>query len=208
MHNYRVWSKSSIDTPRGGELIGKMADPLEKLVAVARQKNFVKQNILRAKHSYPTELKQRSVDTRHGDTYDLKRSGLLPIYVHKKNYGKVPRFITVCAKADVTVETDTAERLDGNKVSEISAYRYIDKEERKMLLDGMKQKWEEAMRQFRRLPFLANTLPKAQKKARMERELQQLEKDIALIEQHPQIYVYDDTMPKRYNAHLCYNWWH
>lgn len=60
-----------------------MADPLEKF-AVAREKNFVKQNILRAKRSYPAEPKQRSVDTRHGDAYDLKRSGLVPIYVHKK----------------------------------------------------------------------------------------------------------------------------
>lgn len=50
------------------------------------------------------------------------------------------------------------------------------------------------MRQFQRLPFLADTLPKAQKKAKMERELQQLEKDIALIEQHPHIYVYDNDV--------------
>lgn len=62
---------------------GKMADPLEKL-PVEREKNFIKQNILRAKRSYPAEPKRRSVDTRRGDTYDLKRSGLTPIYVHKK----------------------------------------------------------------------------------------------------------------------------
>jgi len=60
-----------------------MADPLEKLV-VTREKNFVKQNILRAKRSYPAEPKQRSVDTRYGDTHDLKKSGLVPIYVYKK----------------------------------------------------------------------------------------------------------------------------
>ncbi|XP_011879092.1 PREDICTED: enkurin-like [Vollenhovia emeryi] len=166
-----------------------MAEPLEKLV-VTREKDFVKQNILRAKSSYPAEPKWRSVDTRHGDTYDLKRSGLFPIYVHKKNYGKVPRFV---AKADERMETETTERFDGEKVSGVSACRYIDQEERRILLDGMKQKWEEAMKRFRGLPFLADTLPKAQRKARMERELQQLEKDIAIVEQHQHIYVYDDT---------------
>lgn len=57
----------------------------------------------------------------------------------------------------------------------------------------MKQKWEEAMKQYQRLPFLTDTLPKAQRKARMERELKQLEKDIAIIEQHSHIYVYDDA---------------
>ncbi|XP_071650856.1 enkurin-like [Temnothorax longispinosus] len=168
-----------------------MADSLEKLV-ITREKNFVKQNILRTKRSYPAEPKWRSVDTRHGDTHDLKRSGLLPIYVHKKNYGKVPRFVAICARADARVETP--ERLDEDKVSRVPACRYIDKEERRMVLDGMKQKWEEAMKQFQGLPFLADTLPKAQRKARMERELQQLEKDIAIIEQHPHIYVYDDAV--------------
>lgn len=58
----------------------------------------------------------------------------------------------------------------------------------------MKKKWEEMMKQFQRLPFLSDTLPKAQKKAKMERELQQLEKDIATIEQHPHIYVYDNNV--------------
>lgn len=178
-------------------MISKMADPLEKLV-IPREKNFVKQNILWAKRSYPAEPKQRSVDTRYGDTYDLKKSRLvpLPIYVHKKNYGKVPRFIAIGAKDDAKIETETAERLNRIQILRLSICRYIDKEERRMLLDGMKQKWEEAMKRFRGLPFLADTLPKAQKKASMERELQQLEKDIGIIEQHPHIYVYDDTTSK------------
>lgn len=55
-----------------------------KKLFVAREKNFVKRNILRVKRSYPAEPKQRFVDTRYGNTHDLKSSGLLPIYVHKK----------------------------------------------------------------------------------------------------------------------------
>ncbi|XP_012061428.1 PREDICTED: enkurin [Atta cephalotes] len=165
-----------------------MADSLEKLF-VTREKDFIKQNILHAKRSYPAEPKQRSVDTRYGDTHDLKRSGLLPIYVHKKNYGKIPRCIV-----KVRTRVETAEAFNGDETSRILACQYIDKEERKKLLDGMKQRWEEAMERFRKLPFLADTLPKAQKKARLERELQQLEKDIAIIEQHSHIYVYDERI--------------
>ncbi|KAL6443405.1 hypothetical protein ACFW04_002928 [Cataglyphis niger] len=216
---------------------------LPKKLFVAREKNFIKNNILRVKRSYPAEPKQRFVDTRYGKTHDLKSSGLLPIYVHKKvrvyilhvyekknyfyfsfvlafytsfaisshtvqlfyldvilkvnflqNYGKVPKFVAV--KADESVETETIKQhdFDENKMSKISSCRYIDKEERKILLDGMKKKWEEMMKQFQRLPFLSDTLPKAQKKAKMERELQQLEKDIATIEQHPHIYVYDNNV--------------
>ncbi|XP_029667386.1 enkurin [Formica exsecta] len=166
-----------------------------KKLFVAREKNFVKRNIFRVKRSYPAEPKQRFVDTRYGNTHDLKSSGLLPIYVHKKNYGKIPKFIAVDTKADVSVETETIKQhdFDEDKMSKISSCRYIDKEERRILLDGMKKKWEETMRQFQKLPFLSDTLPKAQKKAKMERELQQLEKDIATIEQHPHIYVYDNN---------------
>lgn len=67
----------------GAKANGKMAD-LPKELVTARRKDFVKQNILCVKRSSPKELKQRTVDTRHGDTRDLKYSGLLPIYVHKK----------------------------------------------------------------------------------------------------------------------------
>ncbi|XP_029156621.1 enkurin [Nylanderia fulva] len=163
---------------------------LPKKLLIEREKDFVKKNILQVKRSYPAEPKQRYVDTRYGNAHDLKRSGLLPIYVHKKNYGKVPKFVVDTMKAD---EVITHPNFNGDKISKIPlSCRYIDKEERRILLEDMKKKWEEAMKQFQGLPFLADTLPKAQKKAKMERELKQLEKDIAIIEQHPHIYVYDN----------------
>lgn len=56
----------------------------------------------------------------------------------------------------------------------------------------MKKKWDEVMQQYRTLPFLTDTLPKAQRKAKLERALNQLEKDIESVEQHQNIYVYDD----------------
>lgn len=63
--------------------LDRMTD-LSRELFVARDKNFVKRNILHVKRSYPAEPKQRFVDTRYGNTHDLKSSGLLPIYVHKK----------------------------------------------------------------------------------------------------------------------------
>ncbi|XP_011138778.1 enkurin [Harpegnathos saltator] len=156
----------------------------------ARGKDFIKQNILRVKRSSPKELKQRSVDTRHGDARDLKYSGLLPIYVHKKNYGKIPKFIAN-ARAFVSVETETVEHREEDKIPEIPSCRYVSKEERKMLLDGMKQRWERLMKQFQGLPLTVALAHVQKKKARIERELQELEKDIAIVERHPHIYVYD-----------------
>lgn len=148
---------------------------LSRKLFVTREKNFVKHNILRVKHSNPAEPKQRFVDTRYGNTNDLKSSGLLPIYVHKKvrvyhaykkkffsfalflhnyfalfyhdtilrvtffpqNYGRVPKFIAVDRKIDVSAETKTIKQrdFDGDEVLKIPSCRYIDKEERKILLD-------------------------------------------------------------------------
>ncbi|XP_014481087.1 PREDICTED: enkurin [Dinoponera quadriceps] len=168
-----------------------MADLPEELV-VAGGKDFIQQNILHVQRSSPKEPKQRSVDTRRGDTRDLKYSGLIPIYVHKKNYGKVPRFIAADARAAAMgVETTERRDLDEDKMPEIPSCRYIDKEERKALLDGMKDKWGDLMEQFQRLPLNVAVAHVQKRKSRLERELQQLEKDIALIERYPHMYVYD-----------------
>ncbi|XP_015114584.1 enkurin [Diachasma alloeum] len=69
--------------------------------------------------------------------------------------------------------------------------RYVTDEERAELLYGMKKKFEELMHEFQVLPFLTDTPPKAKRKAKMEKDLNQLEKDIDLIERHPRIYVYE-----------------
>jgi len=57
---------------------------LTKKLDVSEKKDFIKKNILRVKCSSYAEPKQRFVDSRFGDTHELKSSGLLPIYVHKK----------------------------------------------------------------------------------------------------------------------------
>lgn len=44
---------------------------------------------------------------------------------------------------------------------------------------------------FLQLPMLTDTIPKILRKTKMEQELRQLEKDIALVEENPYIYIYD-----------------
>lgn len=43
---------------------------------------------------------------------------------------------------------------------------------------------------FLQLPMLTDTTPKIIKKSKMEQELEQLERDIALVETNPYIYIY------------------
>lgn len=44
---------------------------------------------------------------------------------------------------------------------------------------------------FLQLPMLTDTVPKILRKTKMERELRELEKDIALVESNPYIYIYN-----------------
>lgn len=44
---------------------------------------------------------------------------------------------------------------------------------------------------FLQLPMLTDTIPKILRKTKMEQELRQLEKDIALVESNPYIYIYE-----------------
>ncbi|XP_015175487.1 PREDICTED: enkurin [Polistes dominula] len=153
--------------------------------------NFKKQNIINIKKSQPFIHKERYVDTRYGDVHDLKSSGLYPIYIHRKGFGKVPKIVKkiICEE----VEKELKENKSSDTCIDEPKYHCISEEERKELLDGMKRRWDEMMKQFHSLPFVIDTPPKVQRKAKLERELQQLEKDITILERHSYICVKNDN---------------
>lgn len=59
------------------------------------------------------------------------------------------------------------------------------------LFQDLKYNWALKQKAFLQLPMLTDTIPKILKKTKMEQELKQLEKDIALIENNPYIYIYE-----------------
>lgn len=44
-------------------------------------------------------------------------------------------------------------------------------------------------KEFQLLPMITDTIPKINRKVKLEKDLQALEKDIILIEKHPYIYI-------------------
>ncbi|CAD6222462.1 GSCOCG00000977001-RA-CDS [Cotesia congregata] len=104
------------------------------------------------------------------------------------------------AKCETSLEHDGLESTENDKklskkkhTKREQSCRYVTEEERAQLLLGMKKRWEDMMKQFQSLPFLTDTPPKAKRKAKMEQDLKQLEKDIDMIERYPHIYVYNDN---------------
>ncbi|XP_048508123.1 enkurin, partial [Athalia rosae] len=149
------------------------------------RKNFRQQNIINVKRSRPKQPRKRYVDTRYGSTYDLEPSGLLPIYIHRKDYGQIPKFVSKTIKHSAKKEPEAKDPQP--------LCRYVTAPEREALLQGMKKKWEELEKEFQCLPFVIDTLPRVTRKTQMEEALKQLEKDIDIIERHPYIYVYSDS---------------
>lgn len=57
---------------------------------------------------------------------------------------------------------------------------------------GLKKNWENLQREYQSLPLLIDTVPKMIRKAKLEKGLKELEKDILMMENNPYIYVYSD----------------
>lgn len=55
----------------------------------------------------------------------------------------------------------------------------------------LKTNWQLMQKAFLQLPMLTDTIPKINKKVKLEKELKQLEKDIALVEDNPYIYIFE-----------------
>ena len=60
---------------------------------------------------------------------------------------------------------------------------------RQVIIDGLKRNWEEIHHQYQGLSVVTDTAPKKNRKERMEAEMNQLERDIELLEKHSNIYI-------------------
>lgn len=72
----------------------------------------------------------RYVDSRTGDTHDLKPSGLMPTYVYQENYGKLPKYLIKRIHEAALQE----EHFRDAQVRRQPLCRYVTQEERAELL--------------------------------------------------------------------------
>ncbi|KAJ8925212.1 hypothetical protein NQ315_001398 [Exocentrus adspersus] len=153
----------------------------------AQSKNFVAENVKEMKKMKPKEPVPKLVVDHLGTTKPL-RPGFEPVFIRSSVFGKAPRYLLNIINSN---KKKYLSRKDEDGIQK-SKCRYITREERAQLLDGLKQNWEELQKQYQGLPILTDTIPKMVRKDRIESNLKQIEKDIQLIERHPYIYVYED----------------
>ncbi|XP_039763622.1 enkurin [Pararge aegeria] len=149
--------------------------------------NFRVLNIKKAIKTKPKPVEPRLVDTRDGHIKKIQGSGEVPEFCLRKDFGQMPRYL-VKRNRRIQKELDKIRYAEENKES---LCKLINEEERQALLKDLKYNWQLLQKAFLQLPILTDTIPKIHRKTKMEQELKQLEKDIALVESNPYIYIYE-----------------
>jgi len=157
------------------------------VMGLKSNKNFITTNAVENIMSVPKKPAANFADTRHGSTHALEPSGLAPKYSKKKDYGKTPAYL-----AKRKEEVEQAQRDYDEYIKESfkrGAMDSLSDEERQSIIQGLKKNWEEIHHLYQGLSVVTDTAPKKNRKERMEAEMNQLEKDIELLEKHSHIYI-------------------
>ncbi|XP_043945770.1 enkurin [Protopterus annectens] len=157
------------------------------VMGIQTKKNFLHSNAAETIMAVPKMPQPIFVDTKKGDKHPLETSGLVPKYLKKKDYGKVPNYLVQkneeIKQAQEEYDAYIKERLRQGAMKQLSDA------EREDMLQGLKKNWEELHHEYQGLSVVIDTLPKKFHKEKLELEMKQLEKDIDLIERHKIIYI-------------------
>lgn len=159
----------------------------QPIMGLKTTKDFIKQNAVENIMSVPKKPQKNFVDTKGGDKQPLETSGLEPKYIHKKEFGSVPKYIER-RKEDIQRAQDEYDQYVAEHFRR-GAMQCLTEGERDQILDGLKSNWEMLHHEYQGLSVVTDTAPKKNRKERMEAEMKQLERDIEAIEKHKVIYL-------------------
>jgi hypothetical protein len=113
-------------------------------------------------------------------------------YLKKGNYGQVPRYLDRI-KGDIEEEYKTLKQLKDEQLAEEERQKFLmTAEEIEQLKNGLKQKWESVSKEYQSITHIRypDTQGLKRKKTTCEKEMAQIEKDLALLEKP---FVFVDT---------------
>ncbi|KAM7536466.1 hypothetical protein Aperf_G00000087791 [Anoplocephala perfoliata] len=149
--------------------------------------NIISRNKLLALLSEAKKPLPYVVDTRDGHKYNLIGSGLTNYYVFKDNFGKIPCYLQRRKK-----EKYESDQLYSAYSQELAVHQQVPRlssQEREQLLTNLKERHSKLYKDFLCLSVIMDTLHKRQRKAYLEKELNDIEKDIRTVEENELIFV-------------------
>jgi hypothetical protein len=105
-------------------------------------------------------------------------------YLMKADYGKIPKYMKKIRK-ELEIERYRDEKLKQEQQESLkSKRRVLSIDERRSLLASLKERWNNVNKEYQQMTHMTvlDTLSKVQRKEAFEKELDQIEKDIALFD--------------------------
>ncbi|XP_064188561.1 enkurin-like isoform X1 [Anguilla rostrata] len=151
------------------------------------RKDYIKSNAIDNILSPPRKPQPSYTLTKNGDKQLLENSGLVPKYVNKKDYGQIPEYLQQRKEKERRAQEEYDEYIKERLRQ--GAMKQLSDEERLSTLQGLKKNLEEMLHQYQCLSIVIDTIPKRNRKERLELQMKKLERDIDLIERHKTIYI-------------------
>jgi hypothetical protein len=111
-----------------------------------------------------------------------------PVYRHKEDYGKVPRYLSQVKdeidRENMLIEEFVRQNQQLVEDADGALAEPMDDRERQELVNALKAKWDHVNAKYQKLchNVVFDTLGKVRRKETFEKELTQLEKDITMLE--------------------------
>ncbi|XP_028290555.1 enkurin isoform X2 [Gouania willdenowi] len=144
-------------------------------------------NLLKSTSAPPVKPQPVCVDSHTGHRKVLENLGLVPKYTHKKDYGEVPEYLQRRHEAQLRAQEEYDNFIRQHK--EEMAMTHLTEEERRATLEGLKKQWGGLLQEYQGLPLVIDTMSEKNHKVRLEAAMDQLEKDINLLERFKTIYI-------------------
>lgn len=135
----------------------------------------------------PSKPKPIRVDNNRGHREALENSGLVPKYIKKKDFGKVPVYLQHRNEAERKKQEEYDNYVKEQREKE--AMKQLSEEKRQAILKGLKMNWDKIHHEYQGLSLVIDTLSKKAHKERLELAIKKLEKDIDYFERFTIIYI-------------------
>ncbi|KAJ8375867.1 hypothetical protein SKAU_G00064470 [Synaphobranchus kaupii] len=151
------------------------------------KRDYVKSNAIDTILSAPRKPQPSYAFTKNGDKQLLENSGLVPKYVNKKGYGQIPEYLQQRKVKERKAQEEYDEYVREHLRQ--GAMKQLSDEERQSTLQGLKKNLEQMYHQYQCLSIVIDTIPKRNRKEKLESQMKEVEKDIDLVERHKTIYI-------------------
>lgn len=172
--NTRLCSSRRPPIPKHDELF-----KTQSMQNLSKDKHFKRINIKRTASSARINRPPKFADTKFGDYQNLEKSGMIPIFIHKPKFGKVPEYLKkIKGKLLKQEQEESDQQIDSSVEDKLQA---ISLEEKNDLIKGLQHNWNLLQKEYQQLSLITDTVPKMLRKTKLENNLKNIERDIVLL---------------------------